>query len=125
MTFFVTLVTTVVLYVFEPKGFFPQQDTGIIAGLADASQDVSFGEMVRIQHQLTDVIAQDPDVASWATAVGGNRPLNNGFVVIALKPRAERKASADQVISRLRAKLSSVPGATFFLQAAQDLNVGG
>ena len=125
MTFFITLATTVVLYVFEPKGFFPQQDTGIIAGLADASQDVSFGEMVRIQHLLTDVIAQDPDVASWATSVGGNRPLNNGFVVIALKPRAERKASADQVISRLRAKFSSVPGATFFLQATQDLNVGG
>ncbi|HEX4586063.1 MAG TPA: efflux RND transporter permease subunit [Burkholderiaceae bacterium] len=125
MTFFVTLGTTVALYVIEPKGFFPQQDTGIIAGLADASQDVSFSEMVRLQHLLTDVIAQDPDVASWATAVGGNRPLNNGFVVIGLKPRAERKASADQVISRLRARFARVPGATFYLQATQDLNVGG
>jgi hydrophobe/amphiphile efflux-1 (HAE1) family protein len=125
MTFFITLATTVALYVVEPKGFFPQQDTGIIAGLADASQDVSFGEMVRLQHLLTDVVAQDPDVAGWATAVGGNRTLNNGFVVIGLKPRSERKASADQVISRLRSKLASVSGATFFLQATQDLNVGG
>jgi len=125
MTFLATVATTVALYVVEPKGFFPQQDTGVIAGLADAAQDVSFAEMVRIQHRLTDVIAQDPDVAGWATAVGGNRPLNNGFVVIGLKPRTERKASADQIISRLRAKFASVEGATFFLQANQDLNVGG
>jgi hydrophobic/amphiphilic exporter-1 (mainly G- bacteria), HAE1 family len=125
-TFFLTLATAVALYVVEPKGFFPQQDTGIIAGLADASQDVSFREMERLQHLLTDVIARDPDVAGWATAVGGGaRPLNNGFVVIGLKPRSERKASADQIISRLRASFASVPGATFFLQAAQDLNVGG
>jgi multidrug efflux pump subunit AcrB len=67
MTFIASVATTVALYVIEPKGFFPQQDTGIIAGLADTSQDVSFGEMVRIQHQLTDVISRDPDVASWAT----------------------------------------------------------
>jgi len=125
MTFFITLATTVALYVIEPKGFFPQQDTGIIAGLADASQDISFDEMVRLQHRLTDVIAQDPDVASWATSVGGSRPLNNGFVVIGLKPRDQRSANADQIISRLRAKFADVPGATFFLQSAQDLNVGG
>ncbi|HLX78984.1 MAG TPA: multidrug efflux RND transporter permease subunit, partial [Burkholderiales bacterium] len=125
LTFFITLAATVLLYVLEPKGFFPQQDTGIIVGLADASQDVSFSEMVRLQHQLTDVIAQDPDVAGWATFVGGSRPINNGFVVIGLKPRDQRKASADQIITRLRAKFTSVPGTTFFLQAAQDLNVGG
>jgi hydrophobe/amphiphile efflux-1 (HAE1) family protein len=123
--FFATLATTVVLYALEPKGFFPQQDTGIIVGLADASQDVSFGEMVKLQHRLTDVVAQDPDVAGWATFVGGSRPINNGFVVIGLKPRSERKATADQVIARLRAKLAGVQGATYFLQAAQDLNVGG
>jgi multidrug efflux pump subunit AcrB len=123
--FFATLATTVVLYALEPKGFFPQQDTGIIVGLADASQDVSFGEMVKLQHRLTDVVAQDPDVAGWATFVGGSRPINNGFVVIGLKPRSERKATADQVIARLRAELAGVQGATYFLQAAQDLNVGG
>jgi hydrophobe/amphiphile efflux-1 (HAE1) family protein len=125
LAFFITLAATVALYVVEPKGFFPQQDTGIIVGLADASQDVSFKEMVRLQHQLTDMIAQDPDVAGWATFVGGSRPLNNGFLVVGLKPRGERKATADQVIARLRAKFAGVAGATFFLQAAQDLNVGG
>jgi HAE1 family hydrophobic/amphiphilic exporter-1 len=125
LVFFVTLATTVVLYVVEPKGFFPQQDTGIIAGLSDASQAVSFDEMVRLQHLLTDVVAKDPDVATWATSVGGNRSLNNGFLVIGLRPRSERTASVDQIIGRLRAKFAAVPGATFYLQAAQDLNVGG
>jgi hydrophobe/amphiphile efflux-1 (HAE1) family protein len=125
LTFFITLAATVILYVYEPKGFFPQQDTGIIAGLADAAQDVSFTEMVRLQHLLTDVVAADPDVESWATSVGSGRPLNNGFIVISLKPRAQRQVTADQVITRLRAKLAKVEGATFFLQAAQDLNVGG
>lgn len=124
-TFFLTLGTTVGLYVITPKGFFPQQDTGIILGLSDASQDVSFAEMVRLQHKLTDVIAADPDVANWATSVGGNRPLNNSFIVIGLKPREQRTASADQIIARLRAKAAEVPGATFYLQSAQDLNVGG
>jgi HAE1 family hydrophobic/amphiphilic exporter-1 len=125
VVFFATVVATVALYIVAPKGFFPQQDTGIIAGLADSAQDVSFAEMVRRQHKLTDVIAQDPDVASWATSVGGNRPLNNGFIVIGLKPRDHRTATADQIIARLRPKLAQVPGATLFLQAAQDLNVGG
>jgi hydrophobe/amphiphile efflux-1 (HAE1) family protein len=125
ITFFLTLATTVFLYVIEPKGFFPQQDTGIILGLSDAAQDVSYDEMVRLQHKLTDVIAKDPDVASWATAVGGNRSINNGFVVIGLKPRDERKSNSDQIIARLRAKFSDVSGATFYLQSAQDLNVGG
>jgi HAE1 family hydrophobic/amphiphilic exporter-1 len=123
--FFLTLAATVILYAVEPKGFFPQQDTGIIAGLADASQDVSFAEMSRLQHNLTDVIAQDPDVESWATSIGGSRPLNNGFIVIGLKPRSERNATADQIIGRLRPKLAQVKGATLFLQASQDLNVGG
>ena len=125
LTFLLTLVATVVLYVVEPKGFFPQQDNGIIVGLADASQDVSFSEMLRLQHKLTDILTGDPDVAAWGTSIGGSRPLNNGFVVLRLKPREEREASADQIITRLRAKLAKVDGATFFLQASQDLNVGG
>ncbi len=125
LVFFVTMAATVVLYIYEPKGFFPQQDTGIIAGIADASQDVSFAEMVRLQHKLTDVVGADPDVAAWATGVGGNRTLNNGFVVLGLKPRSQRTASADQIIARLRPKLAEVEGATLFLQASQDLNVGG
>ena len=125
VVFIVTVAATVAMYVWVPKGFFPQQDTGIIAGLSDAPQDVSFIEMVRLQHALTDVVAADPDVATWGAAVGGSRPLNNGFAIIGLKPRDERDSTADQVITRLRSKLAAVPGATLFLQATQDLNVGG
>ncbi|MEA2757166.1 MAG: hypothetical protein QOJ54_3455 [Aliidongia sp.] len=125
MVFFVTVAATVGLYIVEPKGFFPQQDTGIIAGLADASQDVSFAEMVRRQHKLTDIVTADPDVASFGTFLGGNRPVNNGFIVIGLKPRDQRSATADEIITRLRPKLAQVEGATLFLQATQDLNVGG
>jgi len=123
--FLATVAVTVALYVEIPKGFFPQQDTGIIAGLSDAPQDISFDEMVRRQHALLDVVAKDPDVASYGTNIGGNRPINNGFVILGLKPRNERSASADQVINRLRPQLAKVPGATLFMQSAQDLNVGG
>jgi HAE1 family hydrophobic/amphiphilic exporter-1 len=123
--FLVTLAATVLLYIEIPKGFFPQQDTGIIAGVSDAPQDISFQEMVRRQHALTEVVAKDPAVESYATGVGGSRPVNNAFVVLGLKPRDQRDVSADQVITRLRPLLAQVPGATLFLQAAQDLNVGG
>ena len=125
ISFLITLAVTVALYIEIPKGFFPQQDTGIIAGLSDGPQDISFTEMIRRQHQLLDVVAKDPDVQAYGTALGGNRPNNNGFVLIGLKPRSERSASADQIINRLRPQLAQVPGATLFLQAAQDLNVGG
>ena len=123
--FLLTVAATVLLYIEIPKGFFPQQDTGIISGLSDAPQDVSFEEMVRRQHKLLDIVAKDPDIASYGTGLGGNRPINNGFVVIGLKPRDERSANADQIITRLRPQLAQVPGATLFLQAAQDLNIGG
>jgi hydrophobic/amphiphilic exporter-1 (mainly G- bacteria), HAE1 family len=125
MTFLATVTIAVVLYIFIPKGFFPQQDTGIIAGITDAPQDVSFDEMLRLQRRLASVIAQDPAVASYGAFVGGGRPLNNGFVIIGLKPRDQRDATADQVIERLRKKIGAVPGGTLFMQAAQDLNVGG
>jgi len=123
--FLITVALSVILYVEIPKGFFPQQDTGIIAGLSDAPQDISFSEMVRRQHALTDVVAQDPDVESYGTGLGGSRPINNGYVIIGLKPRDQRSATADQIIARLRPQLANVPGATLFMQAAQDLNVGG
>jgi HAE1 family hydrophobic/amphiphilic exporter-1 len=125
ITFVATVALTVVLYILIPKGFFPQQDTGIILGLSDAPQDISFGEMVRREHLLTDVLARDPGVQSWATAIGGSRSINNGFVAISLKPRDQRSETADQIIARLRGEIARVPGATIFLQAAQDLNVGG
>jgi hydrophobe/amphiphile efflux-1 (HAE1) family protein len=123
--FLLTVVVTVILYIEEPKGFFPQQDTGIIVGLSDAAQDVSFAEMMRLQHSLTEIVASDPDVASWGASVGGSRPMNNGFAVIGLKPRDQRKATADEIVNRLRKQLAKVQGATLYLQAAQDLNVGG
>jgi HAE1 family hydrophobic/amphiphilic exporter-1 len=125
LTFIITVAATVLLYIYIPKGFFPQQDTGIISGLTDAPQDISFDEMVRRQHLVTDVISKDPDIASYGTGIGGNRPINNGFVIIGLKPRDERNSDADQIITRLRPQLAKVPGIQLFVQAAQDLNVGG
>jgi len=125
LAFALTVATTVILYVVIPKGFFPQQDTGIIVGLTDAPQDISFEEMVRRNHQLLEVVGRDPDVASYGTVIGGNRPVNNDFVVLGLKPRGQRDASADDIINRLRPQLAQVPGATLFMQAAQDLNIGG
>jgi HAE1 family hydrophobic/amphiphilic exporter-1 len=124
-TFLITLAATVMLYIEIPKGFFPQQDTGIISGLTDAPQDISFEEMVRRQHAVFDVVGRDPDIASYGTGIGGNRPINTGFVILGLKPLSERKSSADEVITRLRPQLAKVPGIQLFLQASQDLNVGG
>jgi hydrophobic/amphiphilic exporter-1 (mainly G- bacteria), HAE1 family len=125
MVFLATVAATVLLYIYIPKGFFPQQDTGIIVGLTDAPQDVSFDEMLRRQNALMAVVARDPGVASYGNFLGGSRPVNNGFVILGLKPRDERDASADDIINRLRPQLAKVPGATLFLQAAQDLNIGG
>jgi hydrophobic/amphiphilic exporter-1 (mainly G- bacteria), HAE1 family len=125
LTFIITVAATVLLYIYIPKGFFPQQDTGIISGLTDAPQDISFDEMVRRQHMVTDVVSKDPDVASFGTSIGGNRPINNGWLILGLKPRDERKSDADQIITRLRPQLAKVPGIQLFIQAAQDLNVGG
>ena len=125
VTFIITVAIAGIMYVIVPKGFFPQQDTGIIAGLTDAPEDVSFDAMLHLEGSLTDVLAKDPGVESWAAFVGGSRPLNNGFVILGLKPRDQRDATADQIIDRLRKKIAVVPGGTVFLQAAQDLNVGG
>jgi hydrophobic/amphiphilic exporter-1 (mainly G- bacteria), HAE1 family len=125
ITFIITLACAGLLYAFVPKGFFPQQDIGILSGLSDGPQDISFDKMVALQHKLLDVVAKDPDVAAYGTGLGGSRPVNNGFVIVGLKPRDERKSSADQVINRLRGKLAQVPGGTLFLQASQDITVGG
>jgi HAE1 family hydrophobic/amphiphilic exporter-1 len=123
--FLITVAASVALYIYIPKGFFPQQDTGIISGLSDAPQDISFDEMVRRQHVLLSVVEHDPDIVSYGTGIGGNRPINTAFVILSLKPRSERKSSADEIINRLRPQLARVPGITLFVQAAQDLNVGG
>ncbi len=123
--FLATVALAGVLYVIEPKGFFPQQDTGIITGVTDASQDVSFSHMKHLEQQVMDVVGRDPDVATWGAFLGGSRPLNNGFAIIGLTPRDDRKATADQIITRLRREIAKVPGVTLYLQAAQDVNVGG
>jgi hydrophobic/amphiphilic exporter-1 (mainly G- bacteria), HAE1 family len=125
ITFIITVAATVALYIYIPKGFFPQQDTGIISAVGDGPQDISFTEMVRRNRLLTDILAKDPDIAAYGTGLGGNRPVNNSFVIIGLKPRDQRKSSADQIINRLRPQVAKVPGATLFMQAAQDLNIGG
>jgi hydrophobic/amphiphilic exporter-1 (mainly G- bacteria), HAE1 family len=126
--FLATLVATGYLFATIPKGFFPQQDTGLITGISEAGQDVSFAEMMRRQQALGDIIAKDPAVATYAMAIGAGgstSTLNTGRFFITLKPRAERDASASQVIARLRSPLEKVEGARLFLQAAQDVNVGG
>jgi len=125
VTFLVTVALAVALYIVEPKGFFPQQDTGIIVGLSDAAQDVSFSQMVRLQRQLTDILSTDPDVTGWGAAVGTGRPVNNGFAIVGLPPRGERSSSADEIIARLRARIAKLQGVTLFLQSQQDVNMGG
>ncbi|MGH8323537.1 MAG: efflux RND transporter permease subunit, partial [Steroidobacteraceae bacterium] len=125
LTFIATVAAAGLLYAFIPKGFFPQQDIGILQGLSDGPQDISFDKMLALQHKMLDVVAKDPDVAGYATALGGSRPVNNGFVIVGLKPRDERSASADEILNRLRPKLAQIPGGTLFLQSAQDIRVGG
>ncbi len=125
--FLATLVTTAVLFVNIPKGFFPQQDTGLILGTAEAAQDVSFASMISYVHTIEDVVAKDPAVATIGTSLGsgGGQTQNNARFFITLKPRDQRTASADQVIRRLQDGLSHIEGAALFMQVAQDLNVGG
>jgi hydrophobic/amphiphilic exporter-1 (mainly G- bacteria), HAE1 family len=124
--FFATLALSVYLFVVIPKGFFPQQDIGLLTGISEAAQDVSPEAMMRLQQALGGIVMKDPAVDHVGMFVGGsgNAP-NNGRMFITLKPRQDRTANADQVISRLRPQLDKVQGAKLFLQAAQDVRVGG
>ncbi len=127
MVFLATVLTTAVLFVFMPKGFFPTQDIGMILGISEAGQDVSPEKMKEIQRQLSAVIARDPDIADFGSFFGpsyGNTQ-NTGRFVIGLKPRDNRSVTASQIIDRLRPKLAQVPGVKLFLQPAQDITVGG
>jgi multidrug efflux pump subunit AcrB len=122
-----TVALTGYLYVLIPKGFFPQQDTGLIIGLSEAAQDISFQAMAERQQVLLNAIMQDPAVASIGSAVGaggGNTTVNNGRVYIALKPQNQRD-SMDEVIARLRTNLAKIQGITLYMQAAQDITIGG
>jgi multidrug efflux pump len=122
-----TLGLAVYLYIEVPKGFFPQQDTGRLNGTIIADQAISFQEMQKKIQRLAVIAKQDPgvDTVLTFTGGGGGTTTNTGRVFIALKPLKERKASADQIVNRLRPKLAVVPGATLFLQAVQDVRIGG
>jgi HAE1 family hydrophobic/amphiphilic exporter-1 len=126
-SFFVTLGVTLYLFAVIPKGFFPQQDTGLISGQSEGPQDVSFSRMVQLQEQLGEIVLSDPGISTVAMAVGGGtgNGINAGRMFITLKPLSERDASADQIIARLRPKLEKVQGAKLYLQAAQDVRTGG
>ena len=126
LIFFATLGLSVYLFMVIPKGFFPQQDNGLITATSEASQDISFEAMKAKQEELVQIVLADPDVATSAMAVGGSgRAGNNGNMFITLKPRDERTATAQQIIARLRPKLEKVEGARLYMQAAQDVRLGG
>ncbi len=116
---------SVYLYIVVPKGFFPQQDTGRLMGSVQAAQDISFGAMRAKMVQYVGIVMKDPAVENVMGFAGGNTAMNSGRMFITLKPLSERKVSADQVIGRLRGKLAVVPGATLYMQSAQDLTIGG
>jgi hydrophobe/amphiphile efflux-1 (HAE1) family protein len=127
MAMFGTIALTGYLYVLIPKGFFPQQDTGLIIGLSEAAQDISFQAMAERQQALIDAVMRDPAVGTVGAAVGaggGNTTVNNGRVYIALKPQNQRD-SMDTVLARLRTNLAKIQGITLYMQAAQDITIGG
>ena len=120
------LALAVALYVLVPKGFFPVQDTGVIQGISEAPQSVSFAAMARRQQELAAIILEDPDVESLTSFIGVdgvNSSLNSGRMQIALKPREQRSASASQIIERLRPSLARAPGVTLYMQPVQDLTI--
>ncbi|TNC13753.1 acriflavine resistance protein B [Methylobacterium terricola] len=126
LTFLGTVALTGYLFVIIPKGFFPQQDTGLIVGITEGGQDISFSAMEDRQRAVGAVIQADPDVASVAMSIGGSgQALNSGRMFITLKPRDEREANAFQIIDRLRPKLARLEGVKVFLQASQDVRTGG
>jgi multidrug efflux pump len=121
-----TLVLTIVLYVVVPKGFFPVQDTGVILGVSEAPESISFTALSERQQALTRVILKDPDVASLSSFIGidgTNMTPNSGRIQINLKPREERHADATEIIRRLQNSLHSVEGITLYMQPVQDLTV--
>ena len=123
-----TIVLTGYFYIVIPKGFFPQQDTGLIIGLSEAAQDISYSAMAERQMAVINAVLEDPAVASVGSAIGaggGTTTINNGRMFIALKPNNERDATADQVVRRLQTRLARIQGITLYMQAAQDITIGG
>jgi multidrug efflux pump len=121
-----TLVGTILLYIYVPKGFFPVQDTGVILGVSQAPQNVSFAAMATRQQTLADVVLRDPAVASLSSFIGIdgiNTTQNSGRIQINLKPLDQRKISASEVIQRLQPEIAKIDGITLFMQPVQDLTV--
>ncbi len=124
--FFATVALSVYLFVLIPKGFFPQQDNGLVTAVSEMPQDISFAEMKRRQEELNQIVQADPAVDSIAMFIGGGgTALNSGRMYITLKPREERNVDAQQIIARLRPKLAKVEGAKLYMQASQDVRLGG
>ena len=127
MTLFATIALTGYLFVVIPKGFFPQEDTGLIQGISEASENISFPAMAERQRAVIDVLLQDPAVDTVAAEIGASAlfpTLNDGRVFITLKPQSERNASVFEVIRRLQPRLAKVQGITLYMQAAQDITIG-
>jgi HAE1 family hydrophobic/amphiphilic exporter-1 len=124
---FLVLGATAWLFVVIPKGFFPTEDTGQLFGITEAAQDVSFEAMRAHQLAATKIIGQDPNIAAFVSFIGpgGSSTLNNGRIFMRLKPRAERKLRADQIIQELRPKLATVPGIQTYLQVPPLIRIGG
>ncbi len=127
VVFGLTLAGTGGLYLAMPKGFLPLQDTGVIVATSEAAQSVSFTRMAQLQGQAAQVVRQDSDVASVVVFVGAgsvNATANSGRMTIVLRPRAERKATAQQIAERLQAALYSIPGLVTYMQPVQDIQIG-
>ncbi len=124
--FFATVGLSVYLFIIIPKGFFPQQDNGFLTATSEAGQDISFADMKRHQEELGSIVQHDPAVDSIAMFIGGGgSALNTGRLYITLKPRDERDADAQHIIARLRPQAEKVQGARLFMQASQDVRLGG
>jgi multidrug efflux pump len=120
-----TVCLNLYLFAQTPKGFFPQQDTGRISGLIQGDQDLSFAAMSQKMRQFIDVVLHDPAVDTATAFVGGGNGGSTARMFAALKPLSERKISADEVIARIRTNTANIPGASLFLQAVQDISIGG
>jgi multidrug efflux pump len=120
-----TVALNFYLFWIVPKGFFPQQDNGIIFGGIQGSQDISFQAMQAATRRIVDIVQTDPGIANAMAFTGGGGATNGGFIFVGLKPFDTRHATSSQIVDRLRPKLLSVPGANTFVQAAQDLRIGG
>jgi len=121
----ITIACNFYLFYKVPKGFFPQQDNGTVFGGIQGSQDISFQAMQAATRRIINVVKSDPAVQNAMAFTGGNGASNSGFIYMGLKPLEERQVGANQIIDRLRPKLIGVPGANTFLQAGQDLRIGG